>query len=254
MGAEGASFGCEFAAGGEGEYLKTTAVGKYRALPSYEAVDASGLANDAGSGAEVEMVCVAEDYSGVDFVQFAVEDAFNRAGGADWHKYGGRDFAVGGCNETGACLCAAVGANCFKFHFLHCLFWVVFVIFWVIFVSFERFFISFEVFFISFEEFFISFGEKFISFGEFFIIFNEKSIIFDEKIVLFETKIIIFETKFIILGEKIVIFDAQFVILKEKIIILGEKIVIFSKNLILFKDNFVDNCFPHLAVEFANEL
>ena len=103
MAAEGAALLLDFAAVGQREDLETAAVGEQGALPAVELVQSAGGTQYLHAGAQVEVVCVAEDDFGVDLLaQFALVYGLDAAGGAHGHEDRGRDVAVVGVEHGGA--------------------------------------------------------------------------------------------------------------------------------------------------------
>lgn len=51
----------EFAVGGKREYLKSTGIRKYRAVPAIKLMQPSGLSQDIETGAQIEVICIAEN-------------------------------------------------------------------------------------------------------------------------------------------------------------------------------------------------
>ena len=101
MASELTAFLLQFADAGEREDLEAAAVGEHGALEAVEAVEAASLFDDAGAGAEVEVVGVAEDDFGVDvLIEVAQLHALDGAHGAHGHEDRGVDVAVVGVNHS----------------------------------------------------------------------------------------------------------------------------------------------------------
>ena len=84
-------------------HLVAAAVGQYRALPSVEPVDATRFLQYFQSGAQVQVVGIAEAYLRPDIVaEFVLVHGFYRGGGADGHENGGFDGSVRGLDKAGA--------------------------------------------------------------------------------------------------------------------------------------------------------
>ena len=93
---DAALFG-EFPALGEREDLEAAAVGQDGPVPRGEGVEAAGPAQDVEAGAQVEMVCVAQDDLGLDvFFEFFMENALHGADGPHRHEDGGFNRTVVG--------------------------------------------------------------------------------------------------------------------------------------------------------------
>ena len=79
---------------GETEYLKAAAVGENGTVPVHELGESAASAHDFGTGAEVEMVHVAEEDAGLDdFAEIPGKDALDRALRAHRHEDGSGDFS-----------------------------------------------------------------------------------------------------------------------------------------------------------------
>ena len=82
---------------GQGKDLEAAAVGQDGPVPRGEGVEAAGPAQDVEAGAQVEMVCVAQDDLGLDvFFEFFMENALHGADGPHRHEDGGVDRTVVG--------------------------------------------------------------------------------------------------------------------------------------------------------------
>jgi len=101
VGAKGDAVVGDFAEFGEAENLEAAAVGEDGAVPAHELMEAAEFANEAGAGAEVEVVGVAENDLCADFVELSRGGGFDGGLRADRHEGGGLDRAVGGA-EAGA--------------------------------------------------------------------------------------------------------------------------------------------------------
>lgn len=102
VGLEGDAFFGNFPQGGQAEDLEATRVGEDGTGPVHEFVEAAEFSDQFVAGAEVQVIGVAEDDGGLEFVvEVALGEAFNGALGADGHEDGGGDVAVGGVEDTG---------------------------------------------------------------------------------------------------------------------------------------------------------
>ena len=91
----------DFASVFEAVYLKSAAVGEHGAGPGAECVQAAGLFENVGSGAQVEVVGIAQNdvRSGIGSEQVGA-NPFDGALGSYGHEYGGRNRPVGGVKQS----------------------------------------------------------------------------------------------------------------------------------------------------------
>ena len=111
------AFFADFAAVFEAVYLKSAAVGQHGAVPGRKSVQPASLLQHFGSGAQVEVVGVAQDDVGLDVVGEQVgPDGFDGALGSDGHKNRGRNRPVGGVEQPAARRRMGVFCVDFKLH------------------------------------------------------------------------------------------------------------------------------------------
>ena len=100
---------------GKAEDLIAAGIGQKRAGPGHEAVKSAELADQFVAGAEKEMVGVAEDDAGLEFVpEIALVQPFDRCLCTDGHEDGRRDVAVFGVQDAGAGACDRAFGEEFK--------------------------------------------------------------------------------------------------------------------------------------------
>ena len=109
MRTESATFFGNFAAVGQREHLKTTAIGENGTVPAAEGVDTAGVSEQVGTRTQVEVVCIGKDYSRTGIEQVAVKDTFDTGSGADRHEHGRFDDAMFGYETSGACFASGNG-------------------------------------------------------------------------------------------------------------------------------------------------
>ena len=97
----------EFASVGKREYLKSTAVGEYRSVPSVEFVQTSGLPYNLRTRTQIQMVGVTEYYLCFYVIaELVLVHTFHTAEGTHRHEYRGEYLAVVGGYLAGACVAA----------------------------------------------------------------------------------------------------------------------------------------------------
>src|SRR5689334_10317100 len=101
MGLEGDAILIDLAVMAEAEDLEAAAIGEHRTAPAYEAMQAAELLYEVGAGAQVEMISVAQDDSGLEGFQFVRRDRFDAGLGAHGHEHGGFEVAVRGGEDAG---------------------------------------------------------------------------------------------------------------------------------------------------------
>ena len=103
MRSELASLLAQLAYAGEREHLEAAGVGEYGAVPRVEAVQAARLAQGVETGAQVEVVGVAQDNLGFHLLpQLAEVHTLHAAACAHGHEDGGAYLSVVGGDEAGA--------------------------------------------------------------------------------------------------------------------------------------------------------
>ena len=105
----------EFADAGERKHLEAAAVGQHRTVETVELVEAACGFEHVKSRTQIEMVGVAENDLGFDFViQLMNVHSLDRAKGADGHENGSLYRAVVGSEEAGASCTAGIGVLQFE--------------------------------------------------------------------------------------------------------------------------------------------
>lgn len=79
----------------QAENLKATGIGKDGARPGHEAVEATELADGCDSGPQIQVIGVAEQNLNAELFEDILGNGFDRCRGADGHKDGSFNFAVG---------------------------------------------------------------------------------------------------------------------------------------------------------------
>lgn len=98
----GTLFG-QLSVGRERKHLKTAAVGQNRAVPSVELVQTAGLFENLDAGAQIEMICIAENDLGLHILaQFALMHSLDTADCPYGHENRSADLAVVSRDQTGA--------------------------------------------------------------------------------------------------------------------------------------------------------
>ena len=104
MGAEGHAFVRDLTSVRQAEDLVATAIGEDGAVPAIEAVQASRLVERVETGAQVEVIGIAEDDLRTDIVtQLGHMDGLDRAHGPDGHEDRREDLSVVGLYASGTC-------------------------------------------------------------------------------------------------------------------------------------------------------
>ena len=118
MRAELTAFLAEFADARQREHLKAPRIGKNGTVPRVELMQATSLAQDIESWAQVQMIGVAQNNLGLYLLAQLGEmytlDASHRT---YWHEDGRLDLAVICCNKTRASIRGIVAMLYFKRHF-----------------------------------------------------------------------------------------------------------------------------------------
>ena len=117
VGAESNALVGDFPIFGKRKHLESAAVGKYRPVPADEFVETASLTDDVHAGAEIQVIGVAEDDSGIDVVaKFALVYAFYRPHSAYGHKNWGRNLAMSRGNQASTSVGAWVCMCYLEFH------------------------------------------------------------------------------------------------------------------------------------------
>ncbi len=99
MGTEPCSFLFQLAVCAQRKHLKASAVGEYGSFPPHEPVQTACLAQQFGAGAQIEMICVSENYLCVNIIgQFVTMNSLHRPDSANGHENRCLYSAVGGGN------------------------------------------------------------------------------------------------------------------------------------------------------------